>query len=303
MYYYDVAISYDCIADSDYAPHKDTVTTTVTENPYTLTLTTNTKATAVFLKEKHLVNLTCTNGQITCDGSYPGDSYNELIEHGNTINATVIPYDGYIFQQWGDGNTDNPRAFVVNDKITMQATCIRNQSVLTLSTSDDEAGRVFGSGSYDKYTTVQIFAIPNSGYDFVGWSDNNTTNPRQLYLTESEMTLTANFEVTSATQYIVDVSAQNPQQGSAFATNYVRLDATPSDGCTFVSWSDGSTENPRYMELNTDIILQAIFEGTPEGVENTSSAPKGSIRKVIVNGSLLIIKDGKTYDSLGSEVK
>ena len=57
------------------------------------------------------------------------------------------------------------------------------------------------------------------------------------------------------------------------------------------------------MELNSDIILQAIFDGTPSGVDNQSSAPKGSIRKVIVNGNLLIIKDGKTYNSLGSEVK
>ena len=122
-------------------------------------------------------------------------------------------------------------------------------------------------------------------------------------MTESEITLTANFEVTSAAQYIVNVSAQNPQQGSASATNYVRLDAIPSDGCTFVGWGDGSTENPRYMELNTDIILQAIFDGTPEGVENPFTAPKGSIRKVIVNGSLLIINDGKTYDSLGFELK
>ena len=63
--------------------------------------------------------------------------------------------------------------------------------------------------------------------------------------------LTANFEITSAAQYVVNVSAQNPALGSAAATNYVRLDAAPFDGCTFVRWSDGNTDNPRYMAYNS----------------------------------------------------
>ena len=306
QYYSDVAKSYDCITADDYEQpytYIDTFNTPLYQEQYTLTLTSNTKATAIFLKEKHYVNFTCLNGKITCNDSYPWESYNDYIEHDSIIHVSVIPYDGYIFQQWEDGNTDNPRTFIVTERINMQATCIRNQSVLTLNTSDDEAGRVFGAGSYDKYSSVQIFAIPNSGYDFVGWSDNNTANPRYIYLDESEISLTANFDITSAAQYIVNVTAQNPEQGSATATNYVRLDAAPFDGCTFVRWSDGNTDNPRYMELNADITLQAIFEGTPSGIEDPSSAPKGSVRKVMINGQIYILRGEKVYTLQGQEAK
>ncbi len=306
QYYSDVAKSYDCITTDDYeyiGKYIDTFNTPLYQEQYTLTLTSNTKATAIFLKEKHNVNFTCLNGKITCNDSYPWESYGGLIEHDSIIHVLVIPYDGYIFQQWEDGNTDNPRTFIVTEHINMQATCIRNQSVLTLNTSDDEAGRVFGAGSYDKYSSVQIFAIPNSGYDFIGWSDGNNTNPRYMYLDEEEETLTANFEIMSSAQYIVNVTAQNPEQGLATATNYVRLDAVPFYGCTFVRWSDGNTDNPRYMELNADITLQAIFEGTPTGIESPSSAPKGSVQKVVIDGQIYIIRNNQTYTVTGQEVK
>ena len=301
-----VTKSYDCITTEDYAPRKDTITTTIYENPYTLTLTTNTKATAVFNTTQYQYCKRCSNGYIYSEYvNYAGQGNGgcRSVDAGTVITATVLPNDGYFFQQWSDGNTDNPRVFTLTQDTTMEAICVRNQCTLTLNTSEAEAGRVFGAGSYDKYTSVQIFAIPNSGYDFIGWSDNNTTNPRYIYLDKNEVSLTATFELTSAAQYIVDVTAQNPEQGLASATNYVRLDAVPVVGCTFVRWSDGNTDNPRYMELNADITLQAIFEGTPSGVENPSSSPKGSIRKVIVNGNMLIIKDDKTYTLTGAEVK
>jgi hypothetical protein len=185
----------------------------------------------------------------------------------------------------------------------MEAICIRDQSVLTLNVSDDEAGRVFGAGTYDKNTSVQIFAIPNSGYDFAGWSDGNYMNPRYLYMDEAEKTLTANFEITSAAQYVVNVTSQNPEQGLATAANYVRLDAIPVVGCTFVQWSDGNTDNPRYMELNADIELQAIFEGVPSGIGNTPKSQQSTIRKVIVNDQIFILRGDKTYTFQGQEVK
>ena len=298
--------SYDCITEEDYAPRKDTITTTVSDNPYTLTLTTNTKVTAVFTTTQYQYCKVCHNCYIYSEfGTYQGrgNAGCHTVDAGTIITATVLPNDGYIFQQWADGNTDNPRVFTITQDTTMEAICMRDQSVLTLTCSDNEAGRVFGASTYDKNTSVQIFAIPNSGYDFISWSDGNNMNPRYLYLDEVEKILTANFEITSATQYVVNVTSQNPEQGSATAANYVRLDAIPANGCTFVRWNDGNTDNPRYIELNADISLQAIFEGTPSGVDNLSSAPKGTICKVIINGNVLMIKEDKVYTITGQQVK
>ena len=120
---------------------------------------------------------------------------------------------------------------------------------------------------------------------------------------EAEKTLTANFEITSAAQYLVNVTSQNPEQGSVTTANYVRLDAIHANGCTFVRWSDGNTDNPRYMELNTDIELQAIFEGVPSGIGNTPKSQQSTIRKVIVNDQIFILRGDKTYTLQGQEVK
>lgn len=305
-YYPSVTKSYDCVSIDDYRVVKDTITTTIYENPYTLSIAHNTKATAIFTTEQYQYCKVCHNCYIYSEfGTYQGrgNAGCHTVDAGTIITATVLPNDGYIFQQWADGNTDNPRVFTITQDTTIEAICMRDQSVLTLTCSDNEAGRVFGAGTYDKNTSVQIFAIPNSGYDFVSWSDGNNMNPRYLYLDEVEKILTANFEITSAIQYVVNVTSQNPEQGSATAANYVRLDAIPANGCTFVRWSDGNTDNPRYIELNADISLQAIFEGTPSGVDNLSSAPKGTIRKVIINGNVLMIKEDKVYTITGQQVK
>ena len=298
-----VTKSYGCITPEDYAPYKDTIKSTIYENPYTFSISTNTKATAIFAKEQYQFCYSCINGYGNTDYSGSWNYGCASVEDGQTITVTITPYSGYVFQQWADGNTDNPRIFTITENMSVEAICIRDQSVLTLNTSDDEAGRVFGAGSYDKYSSVQIFAIPNSGYDFAGWSDGNYMNPRYLYLDEAEKTLTANFEITSAAQYVVNVSAQNPALGSAAATNYVRLDAAPFDGCTFVRWSDGNTDNPRYMALNADIELQAIFEGIPSNVESTSSATQNSVHKIIVNDQIFILRGEKVYTLQGQEVK
>lgn len=276
------------------------------QNPLSINIAGNTQLTAIFTKDQYQYCKVCRNCYIYFEyGTHQGrgNAGCHTIDYGTSIKQTVLPNDGYIFQQWSDGNTDNPRIFTITQDTTMEAICIRDQSVLTLNVSDDEAGRVFGAGSYDKYTSAQIFAIPNSGYDFVGWSDGNNMNPRYLYLDEAEMTLTANFELTSAAQYVVDVTSQNPEQGYATAAKYVRLEASPANGCTFVRWSDGNTDNPRYMELNADIELQAIFEGVPSNVESASSATQASVRKIIVNDQILVIRGNKTYTLQGQEVK
>ena len=279
------------------------IITNPNQNPLLINIAGNTQLTAIFAKEQYQFCYSCTNGYGNTDYSGLWNYGCASVEDGQTITVTITPYSGYVFQQWVDGNTDNPRTFTITENMSVEAICIRDQCVLTLNTSDDEAGRVFGAGSYDKYSSVQIFAIPNSGYDFVGWSDGNNMNPRYLYLDEVEKILTANFEITSAAQYVVNVTSQNPEQGSATAANYVRLDAIPANGCTFVRWSDGNTDNPRYMELNEDIELQAIFEGVPSGIGNTPKSQQSTIRKVIVNDQIFILRGDKTYTLQGQEVK
>lgn len=64
---------------------------------------------------------------------------------------------------------------------------------LFLVSSNTSLGKVYGAGRYDTTTEVTIYAAPEAGCKFTGWSDGNTENPRQ-YVVMSDATLTANFE-------------------------------------------------------------------------------------------------------------
>ena len=69
--------------------------------------------------------------------------------------------------------------------------------LLTLMANDDSMGTVSGGGSYAPDTEVQLKAEPKSGYEFVKWSDGDT-NAERMVTVDSDMSLTATFEATSA---------------------------------------------------------------------------------------------------------
>ena len=55
-------------------------------------------------------------------------------------------------------------------------------------------GVVTGGGTYAQGTTITIGAIPNTGYHFERWSDNNAQNPRNITV-NADIELTAYFAV------------------------------------------------------------------------------------------------------------
>lgn len=84
------------------------------------------------------------------------------------------------------------------------------------------------------------------------------------------------------------------------------LTATAASGYKFVNWTvEGeqvSTENPYSFEVTKDVTIVANFakdQGT--AVDNTMVANKAM--KAIVNGQLVIVKDGVRYNALGQVIK
>lgn len=63
---------------------------------------------------------------------------------------------------------------------------------VTVNVNDISMGAVVGGGNYGLGEQVMLAAIPNSGYHFVKWDDENTSNPRLLTVTE-DVELTAIF--------------------------------------------------------------------------------------------------------------
>ena len=106
-----------------------------------------------------------TMGSVTEGGEYA---------FGTEITLTATANSGYRFVQWSDGNTDNPRTIIVTQDSTFTAIFELEEYALYATSASPELG-------YVKHT---IEAIAIEGFEFDGWSDGNTDNPRTIVLTE-----------------------------------------------------------------------------------------------------------------------
>ena len=118
-----------------------------------------------------------------------------------------------------------------------------------------------GSATYtlDGNTAV-LTATPNEGYEFTGWNDGNTENPRTVTVT-SDTTFMAIFTEAVSTPTIT-LPVNDETMGSATYTldgNTAVLTATANEGYEFTGWNDGNTENPRTVTVTSDTAFVAIF--------------------------------------------
>ena len=157
--------------------------------------------------------------------------------------------------------------FVTCSKEPLPTTPQPTQFTLTVSASEggsvSTAGGTFNSGS-----SVTVTATPNSGYQFVGWSNGATGNPLEVIVT-SNQTLVANFEVL---KYVLTVNIEGEGTVSEEIVNTgrtteynsgssVKLTATPSEGWTFDSWTGkvNSSENPITISIEENSTVTANF--------------------------------------------
>ena len=109
--------------------------------------------------------------------------------------------------------------------------------------------------------TATIYATAQTGYHFLQWNDGITANPRSIPMTQ-DSTFTAIFVVNNS---YITVHANDSTMGSVSGTGLygynapVTLTATAYSGYHFLRWSDGNTQNPRYLAAIRDSSFTAIF--------------------------------------------
>lgn len=166
----------------------------------------------------------------------------------------------------------------------------------------------FVSGDYADSTVLLLYAAPAASYlegfnppYFVGWSDGNTDNPRTLVLTQDTL-ITALFAADSmlvVDTFSIEVGSDNLLMGSVWMTlagsdetfvsgsfasaTELLLYAVPAENFMegyhspyFVSWNDGSTDNPRTVVLTQDTLFTALFAA--DQVEGISDVLARSVR-------------------------
>lgn len=128
-------------------------------------------------------------------GEIQGDTHQQLGEGETGTPVTAVAHEGYIFTQWSDGRTDNPRTDGnLEESTTVYAEFRRIE--LTLAYTAGTGGSITGETSqtvlYGESGTA-VTAVPDEDCEFVRWSDGRTDNPRTDDNVTSDITVTAEF--------------------------------------------------------------------------------------------------------------
>ena len=211
-----------------------------------------------FIAAEYSVNVstnTCGNSQIY------------TIQDGEQMVLHAHPMAGYIFSQWSDGNTDNPRIVTITSDVSYKAEFV----AIPLLTTYDVT--VYADGCTPKVIPVVdgeqmvLHAHPIARYTFSQWSDGNTDNPRIVTIT-GDVSYTAEFVAISPmpTTYDVTVYADGctPRVIPVAEDEQILLNAHAKSGYTFSQWSDGNTDNPRVATVNADATFVAQFKESEE---------------------------------------
>ena len=224
-----------------------------TENPRTISAVKDVTYTATFAKNTY----TITQNTNSTQGSILGVTQAEYLDN---VTLTATPQDGYHFTQWSDGITTNPRTFVLTQDTTFTAEFAKNSYTISTTSANPEWGTTDGNTTALYLDKVEISAIPNYGYHFVKWNDNNTENPRTISVTK-DATYTATFAKNSYSITKIANSTQGSISGVSNAKylDNVTLTVNPNYGYHFTHWSDGNTDNPRTFVLTQDTTFTAEF--------------------------------------------
>lgn len=224
-----------------------------TDNPRLITLSQDTSFTAQFAKNQYTVNVTPSHAE---RGSVAGDS---TVDYLDSITLTATANYGYHFGYWSDGSTFNPYAIAVTSNMTLTAYFIPNQYNLTVVSTDEARGNVYGGGNYEYFSNHIISATANYGYHFTQWNDGETISSRNITLTQ-DTTFIAHF---ASNQYILTVTAGEHGTANGSGTysygDTITIQAYPDVHYHFIKWNDNNKDNPRQYRVAADETLTAIF--------------------------------------------
>jgi uncharacterized repeat protein (TIGR02543 family) len=158
---------------------------------------------------------------------------------------------------------------------------------MTASVSPEEAGIVNPpQGTYLNGKEISVVTEPSSGeWEFTGWTGDTTASDDSLTFTITrDMDLVANYETSSAPQYVLSTSTQpteagsvDPSGGTFTQGTTIDVQAQPASGWEFVEWTEdtSATGNPLTLTMNKDYNLTANFNQVASSFMNQVSVTDG----------------------------
>ena len=177
----------------EFAGWSDGVTTATRQE---LNVQANITVTANFTVIKPEYTITYTADE---NGRIDGETSQTVRQGSDGQSVTAVPDDGYEFAGWSDGVTTATRQDKnIREEFTVYAIFRLKIPEYSITYIAGENGRIDGETSQtirQGSDGQSVTAVPDDGYEFVGWSDGVTTATRQELNVQANITVTANFTV------------------------------------------------------------------------------------------------------------
>lgn len=218
----------------------------------------------------------------------------QTIEHGKNATVTASRKTGYKFDGWYNGTTKvtsaNPYTFAPTANITLTAKWSVYNITIPVNVSPTGAGTTSPSPfTGQEGSTVNITAIPATGYKFAYWTDgvddtHYTNNPQPVVML-SVKTLTAYFTLKSYTVTwnanggTVSPASTTKTHGSTLGTLPTPTRASTAEySYTFAGWftaASGGTQITASTTVTKDVTYYAHWTATKRSYTATFNGNGG----------------------------
>jgi len=163
-----------------------------------------------------------------------------------------------------------------------QGTSIGPTVIVTANTGNATLGSTLGSGTYDRNSSVTIYAVPLANNVFVAWSDDNTNNPRTITAADN-ITLTAIFDACDNTDLLTQIAALEAD------TAALNSQLNTANGTISTLQNDLNTANGTITTLKADTVtLKAQIAGLQSDLSDCETA------KTVLQNDLSTCETSKT---------
>lgn len=214
----------------------------------------------------HLITLVqSANGMIAFTGDEDAEN-SRTVNHGDPVSVTAMADENYKFQSWTDGETANPRTFMAESDVTLQARFVKDSAGFSVILPELEGVTVKPLTGYSTevklggkfkfylrleedynesvpvvYANDEELSVNQEVYSIYDISENIRISVDGIVRNKVKPVLQEHVSA-------IDVETGSDVSGLSLLTDaLIVLQADAPEGQVFSKWNDGKADNPRIV--------------------------------------------------------
>lgn len=263
----------------------------------TITMDADYSVTANFLRTHSLLTL-----EVSGSGAVTPAVGTHTYPVGATVNVTATPATNWEFVNWSGnvtGSTSLNTDITLDQDETIVASFRRVASVLSLEVSGSgTVGPELGDSTYAPGSTVNITAVPASGWRFDSWTGDvaSPTSPSTTVIVDNDKTVTANFsQIPPAPQ--VEASGSGGG-GATHDKRFTTIPGSTSDGVLLEEVSALSVDIQAQLDIpaGTAVLNRSGYPAHYIEIVNVGDPGSPPGETAFVGSAYDLGPDGTTFD-------